>query len=93
MHTLNFSVHFNCIGSVPDPEDVLKEADVKLEGVRQKIGLIAEELRGEDIYQFHRAFTPGEFLYIWQTTGMGVHVTAVRARSENKTKKTTMPST
>lgn len=47
-------------GSVPDTEDVLNEAEVKLDGVRQKIGQIAEELRGEDIYQFHRAFTPGE---------------------------------
>ncbi|XP_076018534.1 translin-associated protein X isoform X2 [Genypterus blacodes] len=47
------------VTSVSDPEEILKEADVKLEGVRQKIGQIAEELRGEDIYQFHRAFTPG----------------------------------
>lgn len=52
---------FLCNGSVPDAEDVLNEADVKLDGVRQKIGQIAEELRGEDIHQFHRAFTPGEF--------------------------------
>lgn len=46
--------------SVPDTEGVLNEAEGKLDGVRQKIGQIAEELRGEDIYQFHRAFTPGE---------------------------------
>lgn len=32
--------------------------------VRQKIGLIADELRGEDIYQFHKAFTPGIQEYV-----------------------------
>uniref|UniRef100_A0A3B4TF24 Translin-associated protein X n=1 Tax=Seriola dumerili TaxID=41447 RepID=A0A3B4TF24_SERDU len=52
------------VTSVPDPEDVLNEADVKLDGVRQKIGQIAEELRGEDIHQFHRAFTPGIQEYV-----------------------------
>ncbi|XP_071766929.1 translin-associated protein X isoform X2 [Centroberyx gerrardi] len=52
------------VTSVPDVEEVLKESDVKLDGVRQKIGLIAEDLRGEDIYQFHRAFTPGVQEYV-----------------------------
>ncbi|XP_056147360.1 translin-associated protein X isoform X1 [Lampris incognitus] len=52
------------VTSVPDVEDILKESDVKLDGVRQKIGLIAEELRGEDIFQFHRAFTPGIQEYV-----------------------------
>lgn len=52
---------FLLIGSVADPEEILNEADVKLDAVRQKIGQIAEELRGEDIFQFHRAFTPGQF--------------------------------
>ena len=47
--------------SVPNADDILKEAEVKLDAVRQKIGQIAEELRGEDIFQFHRAFTAGEF--------------------------------
>ncbi|XP_057704171.1 translin-associated protein X isoform X1 [Corythoichthys intestinalis] len=47
------------VTSVPDAEAILNEADVKLDGVRQKIHQIAEELRGEDIYQFHRAFTAG----------------------------------
>lgn len=46
---------------MPNAEDILNEAEAKLDGVRQKIGQIAEELRGEDIFQFHRAFTPGEF--------------------------------
>ncbi|XP_030628319.1 translin-associated protein X [Chanos chanos] len=52
------------VTSVPNAEEVLHEADVKLDGVRQKIGLIAEELRGEDLYQFHRAFTPGIQEYV-----------------------------
>lgn len=52
------------VTSVPNAEEILNEAEVKLDGVRQKIGLIAEELRGEDIYQFHRAFTPGIQEYV-----------------------------
>ncbi|TRY92568.1 hypothetical protein DNTS_029570 [Danionella cerebrum] len=52
------------VTSVPDVEGILKEAEVKLDGVRQKIGLIAEELRGEDLYQFHRAITPGIQEYV-----------------------------
>lgn len=52
------------VTSVPDPEEILSEADVKLDAVRQKIGLIADELRGEDIYQFHKAFTPGIQEYV-----------------------------
>ncbi|KAA0718318.1 hypothetical protein E1301_Tti017281 [Triplophysa tibetana] len=50
-----------CIGlfdSVPDFENILNDADVKLDALRQKIGQIPEELRGEDLHQFHRAFTP-----------------------------------
>ncbi|XP_028324457.1 LOW QUALITY PROTEIN: translin-associated protein X [Gouania willdenowi] len=54
----------NRVTNVPDVEEVLKEAAVKLDGVTQKIGLIAEELRGEDIHQFHRAFTPGIQEYV-----------------------------
>lgn len=46
--------------SVQDSDAILSEAGTKLDGVRQKIGQIAEELRGEDLYQFHRAFTPGK---------------------------------
>lgn len=52
------------VTSVPDVEDVLAEADTKLDGVREKIGQVAEELRGEDLYQFHRAFTPGIQEYV-----------------------------
>ncbi|XP_062375844.1 translin-associated protein X [Sardina pilchardus] len=52
------------VTSVPNVEEVLEEADGKLDSVRQKIGQIAEELRGEDLYQFHRAFTPGIQEYV-----------------------------
>ncbi|XP_056616866.1 translin-associated protein X [Triplophysa dalaica] len=52
------------VTSVPDFENILNDADVKLDGVRQKIGQIAEELRGEDLHQFHRAFTPGIQEYV-----------------------------
>ncbi|XP_058507226.1 translin-associated protein X [Solea solea] len=52
------------VTSVPDTTEILKEADTKLDGVRQKIGQIAEELRGEDIHQFHRAYTPGIQEYV-----------------------------
>lgn len=52
------------VTSVPNVEDVLTEADNKLDGVRQKIGQIAEELRGEDLYQFHKAFTSGVQEYV-----------------------------
>ncbi|XP_039639478.1 translin-associated protein X isoform X2 [Perca fluviatilis] len=52
------------VTSVPNAEDILNEADVKLDAVRQKIGQIAEELRGEDIFQFHRAFTAGIQEYV-----------------------------
>ncbi|XP_066534306.1 translin-associated protein X isoform X2 [Hoplias malabaricus] len=52
------------VTSVPSVEDVLNEADIKLDGVRQKIGQIAEELRGDDLYQFHKAFTSGIQEYV-----------------------------
>lgn len=52
------------VTSVPHVEEILEEADVKLDGVRMKIGQIAEELQGEDIYQFHRAYTPGIQEYV-----------------------------
>uniref|UniRef100_A0A1A8JTU1 Translin-associated protein X n=1 Tax=Nothobranchius kuhntae TaxID=321403 RepID=A0A1A8JTU1_NOTKU len=52
------------VTNVAATEDVLNEAEGKLDGVRQKISQIAEELRGEDINQFHRAFTPGIQEYV-----------------------------
>lgn len=59
-------MYFAVFYSVQDAEAVLNEADAKLEDVRQKIGQIAKELQGEDIYQFHRAFTPGTLLLWWR---------------------------
>ncbi|KAI1896956.1 hypothetical protein AGOR_G00100240 [Albula goreensis] len=52
------------VTSVTNVEEVLAEADAKLDGVRMKISQIAEELRGEDLFQFHRAFTPGIQEYV-----------------------------
>ncbi|XP_075875091.1 translin-associated protein X [Nelusetta ayraudi] len=52
------------VTSVQDSDAILSEAGTKLDGVRQKIGQIAEELRGEDLYQFHRAFTAGIQEYV-----------------------------
>ncbi|XP_028844508.1 translin-associated protein X [Denticeps clupeoides] len=52
------------VTSVPNMEDVLAEADVKLDCVQQKIGQIAEELKGEDLFQFHKAFTAGIQEYV-----------------------------
>ncbi|XP_055745614.1 translin-associated protein X isoform X2 [Salvelinus fontinalis] len=52
------------VTSVPDVEEVLTEADLKLDGVRLNISMISEELRGEDLHQFHRAFTPGIQEYV-----------------------------
>ncbi|KAJ8365981.1 hypothetical protein SKAU_G00148120 [Synaphobranchus kaupii] len=52
------------VTSVPNVEEVLAEAEAKLDGVRLKISQIAEELRGEDLFQFHRAFTPGIQEYV-----------------------------
>ncbi|XP_028676393.1 translin-associated protein X [Erpetoichthys calabaricus] len=49
--------------SVPDAE-VLKESECKLDGIRLKIKQIAKELIGEDLYQYHRAFTPGIQEYV-----------------------------
>ncbi|XP_062851899.1 translin-associated protein X [Trichomycterus rosablanca] len=48
----------------PNVEEVLNEAEIKLQSVKQKIGHIAEELRGEDLHQFHKAFTPGLQEYV-----------------------------
>lgn len=60
--TIRWMTMWCCVwfDSVQDSEAILSEAGTKLDGVRQKIGHIAEELRGEDLYQFHRAFTPGK---------------------------------
>lgn len=41
-------------------EEILTESEVKLDGVRQKILQVAQELSVEDMHQFHRAITTGE---------------------------------
>ena len=41
-------------------EEILTESEIKLDGVRQKILQVAQELSGEDMHQFHRAITTGE---------------------------------
>ncbi|KAB0347801.1 hypothetical protein FD755_006177 [Muntiacus reevesi] len=48
------------ITSAPDMEEILTESEVKLDGVRQKILQVAQELSVEDMHQFHRAITTGE---------------------------------
>lgn len=45
-------------------EEILTEAEIKLDGVRQKILQVAQELSGEDMHQFHRAITTGESRFI-----------------------------
>lgn len=41
-------------------EEILTESETKLDGVRQKILQVAQELLGEEMHQFHRAITTGE---------------------------------
>ncbi|XP_076961213.1 translin-associated protein X isoform X3 [Callospermophilus lateralis] len=50
--------------SAPDMEEILTESEVKLDGVRQKILQVAQELSGEDMHQFHRAITTGLQEYV-----------------------------
>ncbi|KAM4681210.1 translin-associated protein X isoform 1-T2 [Amazona ochrocephala] len=48
--------------SAPNGEEILNESEVKLDAVRRKIKQVAQELIGEDMYQFHRAISPGKDL-------------------------------
>ncbi|EGW03346.1 Translin-associated protein X [Cricetulus griseus] len=48
----------------PDMEEILTESEIKLDGVRQKILQVAQELSGEDMHQFHRAVTTGLQEYV-----------------------------
>lgn len=45
-------------------EDILTESEIKLDGVRQKIFQVAQELSGEDMHQFHRAITTGKSRFV-----------------------------
>ncbi|XP_037247664.1 translin-associated protein X isoform X1 [Falco biarmicus] len=50
--------------SAPNGEEILNESEVKLDAVRRKIKQVAQELIGEDMYQFHRAISPGLQEYV-----------------------------
>uniref|UniRef100_A0A8C8S335 Translin-associated protein X n=1 Tax=Pelusios castaneus TaxID=367368 RepID=A0A8C8S335_9SAUR len=52
------------ITSAPNGEEILNESEAKLDAVRQKIKQVAQELVGEDMYQFHRAISPGLQEYV-----------------------------
>ncbi|KAI5610003.1 translin-associated protein X [Silurus asotus] len=52
------------VTSAPNIEEVLNEAEVRLDAVRQKISHIAEELGEDDLYQFHKAFMSGIQEYV-----------------------------
>lgn len=52
------------ITSEPNMEEILTESEMKLDGVRQKILQVAQELSGEDMHQFHRAITTGLQEYV-----------------------------
>ncbi|XP_069507299.1 translin-associated protein X [Ambystoma mexicanum] len=56
------------ITSSPNKEDILAESESKMDAVRQKIKQVAQELIGEDMYQYHRAFTPGLQEYVEAVT-------------------------
>ncbi|XP_053314471.1 translin-associated protein X [Spea bombifrons] len=49
-------------------DEILNESDTKLDVIRQKIKQVAQELVGEDLYQYHRAFTPGLQEYVEAVT-------------------------
>ncbi|XP_042302432.1 translin-associated protein X [Sceloporus undulatus] len=52
------------ITSAPNGEEILMESEAKLDTVRQKIKQVAQELMGEDMYQYHRAISPGLQEYV-----------------------------
>lgn len=56
------------ISNTPDMSDILAESITKLDGVRQNIKMIAHELVGEDMHQYHRAFSPGLQEYVEAVT-------------------------
>ncbi|XP_072912773.1 translin-associated protein X isoform X5 [Hemitrygon akajei] len=50
--------------SVGDVGELLSESELKFADIRLKIQQIAQELIGEDVCQFHRAFSPGLQEYV-----------------------------
>ncbi|XP_050805130.1 translin-associated protein X isoform X1 [Gopherus flavomarginatus] len=91
------------ITSDPNGEEILNESEAKLEAVRQKIKQVAQELIGEDMYQFHRAISPGlqeyveavSFQYFIKTRSL-ISVKEINKQliftMEDKEEETNMPS-
>ncbi|XP_060677501.1 translin-associated protein X isoform X2 [Hemiscyllium ocellatum] len=52
------------VTSVDDIEELLNESEARFRDVRSKIQQISQELIGEDMCQFHRAFSPGLQEYV-----------------------------
>ncbi|NXY49383.1 TSNAX protein, partial [Ceuthmochares aereus] len=50
--------------SAPNGEEILHDSQVKLDAIRRKIRQVAQELIGEDVYQFHKAISPGLQEYV-----------------------------
>ncbi|NXX94260.1 TSNAX protein, partial [Centropus bengalensis] len=50
--------------SAPNGEEILKDSQVKLDAIRRKIRQVAQELVGEDMYQYHKAISPGLQEYV-----------------------------
>ncbi|KAM4693111.1 translin-associated protein X [Discoglossus pictus] len=73
--------------SEPNRDDVLSEAEAKLDAVRQKIKQVAQELEGEDTYQYHRAFTPGLQEYVEAVTFLHFITTRHLVRIEDINKQ------
>eukprot|EP00069_Balaena_mysticetus_P005061 bmy_17778T0 len=65
-------------------EEILTESEIKLDGVRQKILQVAQELSGEDMHQFHRAITTVIFLVGF--SGLQEYVEAVSFQHFIKTR-------
>ncbi|XP_006006874.1 translin-associated protein X isoform X1 [Latimeria chalumnae] len=52
------------VTSTSNADEILTESETKLDGVRQKIKQVAYELVGEDMHQYHRAFSQGLQEYV-----------------------------
>eukprot|EP00116_Pleurobrachia_bachei_P009156 sb/3469418/ len=54
-----FGLHRILPDNTKEHEGILKEAEGKLTALKPQFVKIGEELKGEDVYRFHRAFTNG----------------------------------
>uniref|UniRef100_UPI00398F55EC translin-associated protein X isoform X1 n=2 Tax=Pristiophorus japonicus TaxID=55135 RepID=UPI00398F55EC len=52
------------VTSISDIEELLSESETRFGDIRRRIQQIAQELIGEDMCQFHRAFSPGLQEYV-----------------------------